>query len=247
MFGDTHTIPGQDLSRATLLSKLILDVKPDVVINLGDQADMQSLCSYDRGTKNFIGRTYKNDIDASLEFNDRLFGPLKKAKKKLPRFVFIEGNHEERIKRALKIQTELEGTISLDDLELKENYHDVIEYVGSTPGTIGIDGILYSHYFVTGVAGKPSTSLNSGCAYLSKFHRSVTQGHSHLFDYCTKPTADGSRINALTAGCFLDSNLEWAGQANKLWWRGVFIKYNVEDGNYDLEAISLDRLRKEYG
>lgn len=216
------------------------------MVNLGDIADMSSLCSYERGKKDFIGRTYRADIDAVLEFHDRMFSPLKKAKKKLPRMVYLEGNHEERIKRALQIQPELEGTISPKDLRLEDYYDDVVEYNGNTPGTITIHGITFSHYFVSGVSGKPSSSAAPASTALSKSFRSVTQGHSHLFDYATRPTVDGHRINSLIAGCFIDQPLVWAGEMNKLWYRGLFIKRNVEDGNYDLEVISMNQLRKDY-
>ena len=52
---DQHNLPGASTDRAVWLGKLILDEKPDVVINLGDCWDMPSLCSYDKGTKDFHG------------------------------------------------------------------------------------------------------------------------------------------------------------------------------------------------
>jgi hypothetical protein len=32
-----------------------------------------------------------------------------------------------------------------------------------------------------------------------------------------------------------------------LWWRGCFIMRNVHQGQYDLEWVSLDRLKRLYG
>jgi hypothetical protein len=243
---DSHALAGTDLGRATWLGKLILDIKPDVVVHGGDSADMPSLCSYERGTKDFQGRLYKADIEAHVKFSDLMMQPIKKAKRKKPRFVFIEGNHENRIKRALQVQPELEGAISFNDLALKDYYDDVIEYSGNTPGCICVDGITYSHYFVTGVSGKPTSSSSPGSLTLSKSLGSVTQGHSHVLDYATRPTITGNRVHSLVGGCFLTDKLVWAGMANHLWWSGCFIKRSVNNGDYDLQVISMKALKKEY-
>ena len=81
---------------------------------------------------------------------------------------------------------------------------------------------------------------------LQKNLTSSTCGHSHLFDYSVRNANNGTRINGLVAGCFTDYDIEWAGESNKLWSRGVAICHNVENGNYDLEWVSLARLKKEY-
>lgn len=245
-FGDAHCLPKQDLSRADWLAKLVLDIRPDILICGGDSADMPSLCSYDKGTKNFQGRSYSQDIEVHVEFHDRLFNTIKKAKRKLPQRVFIEGNHENRIKRALQYQPELEGAISFNDLQLKEYYNDVIEYTGGTPGKITLDGVTYSHYFVTGVSGKPSSSGSPAGLSLSKSMGSITQGHSHVLDYATKPTITGSRLHSLVGGCFMTDRADWAGTMNDLWWSGCFIKREVSNGNYDLEIVSMNKLKKVY-
>jgi len=41
--------------------------------------------------------------------------------------------------------------------------------------------------------------------------------------------------------------MDWAGLTNDLWWRGVVVKHNVENGVYDPEFISLQRLKDIYG
>lgn len=245
-FGDAHTLPGQNNDRATWLSKLIMEVKPDVVVNLGDNADMHSLCSYEKGRASFVGRTYNADINVHLDFNEKLWQPIKKQKKKMPRRVFTIGNHEERIDRALQVQPELINTIGYKDLDLEKHYDDIIPYHGTTPGIIRIDGVSYAHYFVAGVSGRASSGTSPASLALSKSLKSITQGHSHVLDYNSKPALGGGRIHSLVAGCFSDQPVTWAGQMNEIWWRGCFIKRNVEDGNYDLEIVSMERLKKEY-
>lgn len=243
---DSHAHPDYNNDRALWIGQLIRDLRPDVVINLGDTADMPSLASYDKGKKSFQGRTYARDIASHGDFQEKLWAPLKRAKKKLPRRVTLVGNHEQRIERAVQVQPELDGTVDYRDLDLDRFYDDVVHYVGGTPGTISIDGITYAHYFITGVMGKPAGGEHPAYTLLSKNYQSCTQGHDHRFDLCRRTRSDGGTIMGLVAGCAFDYSSGWAGNANRLYCRGVAIKRGVENGVYDLEWISLNRLEKEY-
>lgn len=243
---DPHAHPDHDNNRADWLAKLIKDIKPDVVINLGDSADMPSMASYDKGTKGFQGRNYRLDIDSHLDFQHRMWDPVKRSKRKMPRRVVLEGNHDYRIKRAINAQPELEGAISFDHLELGNFYNDVVEYNGQTPGVIGIDGIHYAHFFVSGVMGRPIGGEHPAYQLLTKEFVSCTCGHVHTADLCYRTSVGGKKIIGCVAGVYQDFDSGWAGEVNKLWWRGVVIKRNVEDGHYDPQFVSIEALRKEY-
>lgn len=243
---DPHAHPDHNNDRADLLAKLIIDLKPDVVINIGDQFDLSSLSGYDKGKRSFVGRSYRADIDAGLEFSDRLWGPVKKTKKRLPLRIFFEGNHEHRIERALDLSPEMEGTIGFADLELDNWYDEIVRYDGSTPGIREVDGIFYAHYFISGVMGRPLGGEHPAYSLYSKLGRSCTAGHLHTLDYCVRTSVDGRKNNNLVAGCFFDYNSDWAGKANDLYWRGVIIKRNVENGEYNPQFVSIDELKKTY-
>lgn len=244
---DPHANPEFNNDRADLLAKLVIDVRPDVVINLGDQFDMASLSGYDKGKRSFVGRSYANDINSGLEFSDRLWSPVRATKKRLPYRVFLEGNHEHRIEKALDLSPEMEGTIGFKDFDLDHYYDEIVRYDGSTPGIFSIDGIAYSHYFISGVMGRPISGEHPAYSLLAKLGSSCTAGHLHTTDYCVRTNVHGVKQHGLVAGCFFDYNSSWAGNANGLYWRGVIIKRNVDNGNYDPEWVSIDSLRKEYG
>lgn len=91
---DSHAHPDFHNKRFEWAAKLVLDIKPDYVVNLGDMYDMPSLSSYDKGKKSFEGRRYKRDIDAGIDANERYWNILKAPKKKLPKHFFTYGNHE---------------------------------------------------------------------------------------------------------------------------------------------------------
>jgi len=247
VIGDQHAHYQHHNKRAEWLSALIHDLKPDVVINLGDGADMPSLSGYDKGRKSFQGRTYRADIDAHLDFQDRLWSPLRRYKKRLPRSVYLIGNHEHRISRAIDVQPELEGAISLNDLQLDNWYDEIVHYEGSTPGTIDVDGIQYAHYFVSGVMGRAISGEHLATSLLSKRFVSSTCGHSHLADYSVRTNGQGRKIMGTVAGVYQDYECDWAGVTQDLWWKGVVFKRNVVNGVYDPEFISLNTIKKEYG
>lgn len=244
---DPHSHPDHNNDRFEWFANLAVDLKPDVIICMGDWADLPSLCSYDKGTKGFEGRRYKHDVDHANDALERMDAPIKRQKQKLPRKVMLEGNHEHRIKRAIEHNAaQLDGMISPYDLRFREYGWDYVEYDGGTPGITVIDGVHYAHYFTSGIMGRPISGIHPAYQLLAKQYVSCTQGHTHTTDYCVRTTAGGDFIQGLVAGVGQDYHADWAGDANNLWWRGVIFKDNVEKGAYDPRWISMDTLKREY-
>lgn len=247
---DQHAHPDFNNDRADWVGKLIKDVKPDLVVNMGDAADLASLSAYDKGKASFFGRSYEKDITAHLDFQDRMWHPMRKSKKKLPHAVVLEGNHEHRIKRVLDLDPHLAGHshgLSFKDLDFNKYYGDVVEYSGQTPGIFTADGISYAHYFISGVMGRAIGGEHHAYSLLSKNYMSSTCAHSHLVDWSVRTDLLGKKTMGLVAGVYQDYHSPWAGDVNRLWWSGVVIKRGVEDGVYSPQFISLDQLKKEYG
>jgi len=252
VFTCAHAHPDFNNDRFTWLGRLMMDVKPDVVVNLGDMADMPSLCSYDFGKASFEGRRYTKDIQANIDANNKLFEPMadynmqQRANKKItyrPKRVLLYGNHEQRIVTATDRDPKLQGVIGLKDLQ-NERYgwetHPFLDVVC-------IDGVYYSHYFVSGVMGRPISGEHTSHSLVTKKFASCTQGHVHTRDFCERTTPDGKRIQALVAGCYFDYHADYAGTSNSMYWRGVVIKRKVKDGTYDHEWVSMDAIKEEYG
>lgn len=244
---DQHAIPGHNNDRADYLARLIIDLKPDVVVNMGDAADMPSLSSYDKGKRSFASKNYKADIDAHLDFQDRMWSPVRATKKKLPYRVVLEGNHEHRIERALDLSPELQGTMGFEDYEFDYFYNEVIRYEGGTPGIIDIEGILFAHYFISGVMGRPMGGKWPAKSILEANKQSSVQSHIHVLDYATTVTQGGQEIHSLVAGCYQDYINDWAGNIGRFWRPGVAYLENVSNGGFDVRWISLETLRKTYG
>lgn len=246
---DQHAHPDYNNDRADWLGQYIKESKPDVVVNIGDGADMASLSSYDKGKASFIGRSYEKDINAHLDFQHRLWSPVQKGKKKRPHTVYLIGNHEHRITKALEYSPELGGDIyglSLNNLKLDQWYKEVVPYEGGYPGSISIGGISFAHYFTSGILGRPIGGEHPAYSLLTKNFQSCVCGHSHTADFAIRTKEDGTKIMGLLAGVYQDYDSPWAGNLNRLWWRGIVELHNVDNGYFDPHFISLNTLRKEY-
>lgn len=240
---DSHSHPDYNNNRYDWLGQLILDLRPDVVVNLGDYADMPSLCHYDKGKKGYEGRRYTKDIEAVRDADDRVWHPTRRAKRALPkRRVLTLGNHEERIIKAVEGDAKLDGVLSLSDLGYEDKWevHPFLE-------TVEIDGVYYSHYLTSGVMGRPISGEHPAYALLTKRHVSCVVGHVHTYDYCRRNRADGTPIISIVAGCYIDYYSDWAGPANHMWVKGVTVLKNVEDGVFEHEFIALETLKDIYG
>lgn len=243
---DQHAVPYHPNDRADYLAQFIIDTKPDVVINMGDAADMESLSSYDKGKRSFQGKSYAKDIESHLEFQERLWEPVRRTKKKLPHRVILEGNHENRIERALDLSPELVGTIGFKDYDFDRYYDEVIRYDGGLPGIYKKDGIIFAHYFPTGVSGRPIGGERPAHMLLAKNGMSSIAAHSHTLDFATRRTVADETLNAIVVGCYQDYINPWAGPIGKFWQAGVAYLRNVENGNFDFQWISLNSLKSAY-
>ena len=116
-----------------------------------------------------------------------------------------------------------------------ETTHDVIPTMGLCD-TFTVDGINYSHFFISGVMGKPIGGTHAAYSLLQKCHSSCTAGDLHLLSYDVQTGAGGRRIQGLVAGCYQSHSADWAGAANRLWWRGVVVKRDVMVGAGDRSA-----------
>lgn len=245
---DVQAKSGTDFTYLNKIGRYMVDKKPDTVVCLGDFADMPSLSSYDQGKKSFEGRRYIADIEAAKDAMCAFLSPLwefnakaKKNKEKQyhPRMVLTLGNHENRINRAVNDDPKLEGVLSVDHLGYEGFGWEVVPFLD----VIVIDGVAFSHYFVTGLMGRPVTSA---AACLTKKHQSVIQGHQQGLQIATGYKADGSLLTSVIAGSCYEHNEDYMSWQSNNHWRGFLMLHDVQDGAFDLMPVSLSYINKKY-
>tara|TARA_R110002020_G_scaffold191744_2_gene391677 strand:- start:2786 stop:3559 length:774 start_codon:yes stop_codon:yes gene_type:complete len=251
VFTCAHADPSVSNDRFDWLSDFIYDVRPDYVVDLGDGADLKSLNSYDtRYPKAIVAQNYEADIQCYNDAQERLRRKFRVMKKKRPAFFGLEGNHENRIKKAIANDPRLEGSkygISFSHLQTDVWFDEYHEYNNSAPAIADYDGISYAHYIASGNYGTAMSGLHHAYGIIQKRHNSTTVGHSHKRSMFFKDDAHPHPTIGLVAGCFKGAKEGWAGQANLEWWKGVIVKRNIRDGYYEPEFVSLERLRDVYG
>ena len=230
------------------IGKYVCEKRPDIIVCMGDLADMESLSSYDVGKKSFEGRRYHKDIAAAIDAQDAFWGPItalqarqRKNKEKVysPYSVMLLGNHENRINRAVNNDPKLEGLISTNDLAYHDYWDDVYPFLE----TVVIEGVAFSHYFVTGVAGRPSSTAN---AQMNKQHMSCVAGHQQGLQIATAHRADGTRLTSIIAGSCYEHDEDYLGAQGNKHWRGFLMLHEVNEGGFDLMPVSLDYINKKY-
>lgn len=198
---DTQQKPGVDPAFLRHCGQYIADKRPEKIVCLGDFADMSSLSSYDRGKKGFEGRRYKKDIAASHKAMETFLAPIHRAAGYDPVMIMLYGNHEDRITRAIDLQPEFEGVISLEDLEYEKFGWNTVPFLKP----INVDGVMYCHYFTSGVMGRPITTAS---ALLTKKHMSCVAGHQQGRQIAQASTGDGRTITGMIIGSCLTPDHE---------------------------------------
>lgn len=246
---DCQIRPGDDLEFLAAIGRYIVKKKPDVIVNLGDFADMPSLSSYDVGRKSFEGRRYLSDVQATRKAMDTLLAPInefnaqqrKNGKKQYkPRMVLTLGNHENRINRAVDSDPKLEGVLSVNDLQYADAGWEVYDFLD----IVLIDGVAYSHYFVTGVAGRPASSA---AAQFRKTSMSSIAGHQQGLQIHTGQRADGALLTSVIAGSCYEHDESYLGPQGNKHWRGFLVLHEVQNGEFNLMPVSLDWVKKKHG
>jgi hypothetical protein len=245
---DLQCRPGVPLDHIRWIAEAIVEYKPDTVVNIGDHWDMPSLSLHEGpGSLKMEGARYEDDVAVGNEAFATLCGPMEAEQARLvrrkqrhwtPRKLFLFGNHENRIHRAINAAPKFAGTIGEHHLNTRDfERHPFLERVWQ-------DGVLYSHYFQSShsshaIGGTIDNRLN-------KIGASFVQGHEQGFRYGTRIQASGATWHGLVAGsCYLHDE-DYRGAQGQNHWRGVVVLNEVRDGDFCVMPLTLDYLCRRY-
>lgn len=242
---DVQAKPGVSFDYLTRIGQYAVDKRPDVIVCIGDFADMESLSSYDRGKKSFEGRRFTKDIEAAKDAMCAFLTPMwehnkRSADKFTPRMVMTLGNHEERINRAVNEDSKLHGLIGVEQsLEYSVDGWEVHPFLE----VVEIAGIAFAHYFQTGVMGRPASSAQ---AQLNKKHQSCIAGHQQGLQIATGFKANGQMVTSIIAGSCYEHDEDYLGPQGNKHWRGFLMLHDCADGAFDPMFVSLNFINQRY-
>jgi predicted phosphodiesterase len=263
-FTDAHVEPDTDLSRFAALGKLIVDKKPDIIVQGGDFSSMLSLSGWDKDKRKVMeGRRYSKDVGATLAAISRILLPLDiyndtrrrlKEKQYRPRWVWMEGNHEHWVSKYVDQHPEVEGVFDLEK-EVCEALPDNCLYIPyketGEANWFAVDGVVFTHA-VRNRAGVISSKYLCDRALAEVFNCNVVFGHTHRLQTSTnmKFNAAGELqlVRAVNGGCFFEETpLYAAGNVND-YWKGVLL-FEIDSLNNIFrieEEIPLTILKDKY-
>ncbi len=237
---DTQVRPGVPLEHLEWCGKYLALKKPDVIIQIGDFCDLQSLSSHDaKGSLQLEGKRYKKDLETVQRAMDLLLTPVGKMAGYEPKRILTLGNHEDRITRTVNADPKLEGLMSLEDLEYAGWGWQVFPFLQP----VVIEGVAFCHYFPSGIMGRPITSAK---AILTQLHMSGFAGHQQGRDIAYSKRADGKELTAIISGSFYQHAEEYLSPFTNNHWRGMYMLNEVKDGSFDEMAVSLAYLKRRF-
>jgi hypothetical protein len=251
---DTQVKPGVRTDHLEALGHFIVEKRPNVIVHLGDHYDMPSLSSFDGAAKKSVERRdVAEDLHAGHQAFDRLMAPIKaynrrqNAKRRYkPKLVYCLGNHENRINRLLEAEPWYAGLVQGWETHAQALGWTVVPFLQA----VVIDGINYAHFFTLGPNGMPSKAGTragqpNAKQQCQRVGASATAGHKQGLDVHIQPMANRT-IRGLIAGSFYDHDEAYLGPQGTRYWRGVLMKHEVKNGQYDLMEVSMEYLLREY-
>lgn len=243
---DTQVREGVSTSHIEALGNYIEAKRFEKIICAGDWWDMPATSNFNTPHEQ-EGLRVIDDINSGNRAMRLLWKAVDKRNKKVrgwkhkqytPDCTFLMGNHEDHLSRLWEQDPRLHGLIGYDSLHLDRwKVYDFLKIVE-------IDGILYSHYFYNPKNGRPYAGMIE--TRIKNIGQSFTAGHLQSFMYGELEVSNGRRRHGLISGAFYAHDEPYKGPQGNHHWRGVIVKNDVRDGEYDIMKISLDYLLRKY-
>jgi len=187
---DAHR-PYHDQKAWSLLLAVARDLKPEIIVTMGDFADFYSVSDYSKDPRR------ANRLDEELKIVRQGLADLEALNPK--RKIFIEGNHCSRLNRFLQDRApELFSVVNLDSLlKLSAKGWEFVPYKSD----IKLGKVYLTHD--VGVAGRNTVFR---CA--DTYQHSVITGHTHRLAYIVEGDATGKTK--------LSAQFGWLGDVKKV-------------------------------
>jgi hypothetical protein len=244
---DTQCRPGDNFDFLLAAGRYLAEKQPDVIVHLGDHWDFPSLSRYESSaSKGANARDILADVEAGnaglaaleagLRSGDPDWQPLK---------IMLRGNHEARVHRAIEAEPWLRGLMCANGPNDREHGWHVYPFLQP----VEVDGVAYCHYFVRNANGMVMQSrrgMPSAKAMVVREGRSCTAGHQQGLQIHLQPVGGGKIHRGLIAGSFYEHDESYLTPQGNSHWRGILLKHEVHDGQYNLLEVSLDYLKRNY-
>lgn len=238
---DIQAKPGVNLDHCTWISRYLTKKRPDVTILAGDLWDFPSQSYYDRGKRSMEGRRLRADFNAGLDALTRINTGLAGRK------VFLEGNHEERVRRLAQENPSLEGSLPDVRAAVEDLGWEFFPYLKP----VRINGVAFCHNFPKNAAGRVTAGAlkmgpSSADAMVKANMESCVMGHRQGLELSRVYYVGNRTVRGVIAGSCYTHDEPYLGEEQR-YWRGMLMLHEVNRGSFNVLEVSLDYLRRAYG
>lgn len=235
LYGDTH-FPNQDDRVLHVIGRIAEELKPNVLVHMGDLLDCYLLSRFDKNPERL--ESLQDEINMARTH-------LAQMRLRTPEsaFILLEGNHEDRLRRTL---WNLPGTAAA--LTSLTNFRKALSW----PALLGLDEIGVTFVPYNGEQAKqkflPKWILKHGSivrkysAYtargeMEKYGRSGASGHTHRLGAHFHQDHNGNHCWVET-GCSCSLNPEYVMDPD--WQQGcVVLTFEPKTGAFQAEPIYI--------
>lgn len=242
---DMQLKPWAPIEHCAWIGAYIAERRPNVVVNLGDMADMASINSH-ADPDDLEGRTVLDDLAVVRDGIALMTREIRRAKGYKPDLHLTLGNHEGRLYRMVRESPRLRGIYGDDPFGYAANGWKVHEFLKP----VVLDGCAYSHFFPRGANGKITQSFRgapSAATQAKREMRTSIAGHQQGLDVATVQTGGGRRVWGIIAGSAYIWDEAYLTDQGQDHWRGVVMLHDVADGSFDPMFVSMDFLWRRFG
>jgi len=237
--GDVHVAPNQNIRRAKWLGKHIAATRPQRVVFIGDFLSFDSLSAWDKDKRRTMeGRRYAKDVQSGAAFLGAMAAELGDYKGD---FIYVEGNHENRLHRYLAQDPTFDGSIDyIKDMgfswDLVFPYKEAFVH----------RGVHYTHIPIA-ENGSPISGKYVASRALDVYGCPVVFGHTHkLNTACVHRKGTPHLQMAVNVGCYFEHIDEYAQGSQTSYWRGLVEIDHYSTCAFDVNAIRLGHLKEMY-
>lgn len=203
----------------------IKNIKPSILILLGDQMDMNTISTFNKKKPKLVENS-RIQKDYKL-FIKEIFQPLNDILPKNCKKIWLDGNHEERVDRLLDADPKLTGLIEVENnIDLSnwtyKKYKEVYQ-IGHMHFT---HGLYYNRYHAE--------------KNVRIYQKNMITGHCHTFQVYTSV----SPVNALpkqgiSIGSLCDRNPFYKENEPNRWLNQIMVFYILSDGTFRYETPTI--------
>lgn len=234
---DVHT-PYEDGQSLLAVEKLMVDLRFDGYILIGDFMDFDCISAHNKNNLRAIAqKTVQKDYDRANIILDR-HQKIIRANNKRAEFVYIEGNHENRVDRYIDANPAMEGSVEVPlKLNLKARKFKWVPFWSK--------GEVYKVGKATFIHGRYTNDAHAK-KHVHRYGCNVFYGHVHDVQcYSAEMLGEGNTLVGQSLGCLCLPQSYMQGAPDK-WQQAFGIFEFFPDGLFTYAVVRIFKHRFSY-